>query len=420
MSGQTFAEKILALKAGKDKTVTGEIVVISPDFVMSHDNSAAISKTFYKIGVDKIKNSEQLVIVLDHCVPAADQKYATNHKEIREFVKKHNIKHFYDVGHGICHQVLPAKGFVAPGRLILGSDSHTTTYGAFGAFSTGIGRSEAAAIWATGELWLMVPESYKINITGKFQNRVYAKDLILYIIGAIGADGALYKSIEFCGETIDNMTIASRMVLTNMSVEMGAKNAYIKPDEKTREHLKNRVKTEYTEIFPDKDAKYEKILNYNVTDLEPQIACPHTVDNVKAIKEVQGTPVNQILLGTCTNGRLEDLEIAADILKGKQISKDVRLLIFPASTKVFLEANKKGIIVPLVQAGGILMNSGCGPCLGAHEGVLAPGEVCLSTANRNFKGRMGCNEAEVYLASPATAAASALTGKITDPREFVN
>ena len=420
MSEQTFAEKILALKVGKDKTVPGEIVVVSPDYVMSHDNSAAISKTFAKIGIDKIKNPDQIVIVLDHCVPAADQKYATNHKEIREFVKKHNIKNFYDVGYGVCHQILPAKGFVAPGRLILGSDSHTTTYGAFGAFSTGIGRSEAAAIWATGELWLMVPESYKMQITGKFQNGVYAKDLILHIIGNIGADGALYKSVEFCGETIENMSIASRMVLANMSVEMGAKNAYIKPDEKTRTHLKNRVKGTYTEVFPDKNANYEKIFNYDVTNLDPQIACPHTVDNVKPIKNVIGTPVNQVLLGTCTNGRLEDLEVAANILKGNHISKDVRLLIFPASTKVFLEANKKGIIEPLVEAGGILMNAGCGPCLGAHEGVLAPGEVCLSTANRNFKGRMGCNEAEVYLASPATAAVSALTGKISDPREFID
>jgi len=417
--GKTFAEKILAQKSRITTVTSGEIIDVSPDYVMSHDNTAAISKTLYKTGVDKVKEPDKLVIILDHCVPAATEKYADNHKVIREFVKKQKIKNFFDINTGICHQVLPEKGFALPGKLILGSDSHTTTYGAFGAFSTGIGRSEMAVIYATGKLWLRVPETIKINISGTFPSGIFSKDLILKIIGDIGADGALYKAVEFCGNTVKNMSLPSRMVMTNMAVEMGAKIGYIEPDEKVFTWIEERKQADYEVITSDNDAVFESILNYNVDKLEPHIAAPHTVDNVYPVDKVKGKIIHQALLGTCTNGRLEDLAFAAKILKNKKIHSDVRLLIFPASFEIYREALSSGVADILLDSGGILMNPGCGPCLGAHEGALAPGEVCISTANRNFKGRMGCNESEVYLASPATVAASALTGKITDFREIL-
>jgi len=417
--GSTFAEKILAKKAGKSSVEPGEIVDISPDFVMSHDNTAAISKTFYNIGVEKVKEPEKLVIILDHCVPAATEKYADNHKVIREFVKKQNIENFFDINWGICHQVLPENGFALPGKLILGSDSHTTTYGAFGAFSSGIGRSEMAVIYATGKIWLRVPETIKIEITGTFPYGVSSKDLILKIIGDIGADGALYKAVEFSGETVKNMSLSSRMTMTNMSVEMGAKIGYMEPDDKVIKWIQDRKKVEYDIVTSDNDAVFEATLHYNVNGLEPHVAAPHTVDNVSTLKEVKGKKINQALLGTCTNGRVEDLNLAAEILKGKKIHQDVRLLIFPASHEIYREILKNGTAEILLDSGGILMNPGCGPCLGAHEGALAPGEVCISTANRNFKGRMGCNEAEVYLGSPATVAASAVKGKLADFRELI-
>lgn len=416
----TFAEKILAQKSGKDKVVPHQIVTISPDKIMSHDNSAAIAGIFRKIGVEKVIHPDKVVIILDHCVPAASERYALNHKETREFVKEQGIKHFYEINSGICHQVLPEKGYALPGTLILGSDSHTTTYGAFGAFAAGIGRSEAAVIWATGKIWLRVPETFQIRVKGTFSPGVYAKDLILHIIGDLGADGALYKAVEFCGLTIEKMSIGGRMTLCNMAAEMGAKIGYTLSDDKTRDWLKGRIGDKgYEEVFSDENAAFTQQREYDVSSLEPQVACPHTVDNVKPISEVEGTKINQVLIGTCTNGRLEDLQIAADILKGKQISPDARLLVFPASAEVLREALKKGIIEQLSQSGAMIMNPGCGPCLGAHEGVLAPGEVCLSTANRNFKGRMGCKDAFIYLASPATAAASAIKGQISNPQNFI-
>jgi len=414
--GKTFAEKILALKSGKKSVITGEIVTVSPDIVMSHDNTAAIAKKFKQIGINKVKYPEKIVIPLDHCVPAATEKYAANHKEIREFVQEQKIENFYDINTGVCHQILPEKGHVLPGSLILGADSHTTTYGAFGAFSTGIGRSEVASIWATDEIWLRVPETIKINIEGDMPYGVYPKDIILNIIGDLGADGALYRAVEFSGKVIRKMDISGRMTLCNMAVEMGAKNGYVQPDEKTIEWLSSRTNKQYRVIKSDADAKFEKIINYDISKLEPQIACPHTVDNVRSVSKVAGTKINQALIGTCTNGRIEDLKIASEILKDKRISNKVRLLIFPASMEVYTEAMELGILRELVRSGAVIMNPGCGPCLGAHEGALAPGEVCLSTANRNFKGRMGCKEAEIYLASPATVAVSSLYGEITDVR----
>ncbi len=414
---QTFVQKILAKYSGKKEVKINEIVTIKPDHILTHDNTAAIIGTFNKIGVSKVFNPNQPVIVLDHCIPAATEKYAQNHKEIREFVKEQGLPNFYDINKGVCHQVVPEEGFVRPGGLVVGSDSHTTTYGAFGAFSCSIVRSEAAYIWATGEIWLKVPESFKIIVTGKFSKGVSAKDLILYIINDLRADGATYKSVEFYGETISEMSISERMVLSNMTAEMGGKNGICFADAKTEEWLKGRVKLPYEPVLADEDAKYERILKYNVDELEPQIAYPHTVDNVKPISESLGIKIEQALIGTCTNGRLEDLEKAARILKGKTVA--IRTLVFPASWMVYKDALNKGVISDLIDSGCVIMNPGCGPCLGAHEGTLAPKEVCISTANRNFKGRMGCKEAFVYLGSPETVAASALKGEIADPREVI-
>ena len=417
--GKTFAEKILAIKSGKESTVAGEIVTVSPDIVLSHDNTAAISKKFLQIGVKTVSHPGKIVIILDHCIPAASEKYATNHKIIREFVEEQDIENFFDINVGVCHQVLPEKGYVLPGTLVLGADSHTTTHGAFGAFAAGIGRSEVASIWANDKIWLKVPETIKIEVSGKLPIGLYPKDIILHIIGNLGADGVLYKSVEFTGNIIKEMDISGRMTLCNMSVEMGAKNAYVEPDEKTVQWLSSRTKRKYEIIKSDPDAVYEKVIKHQMNELEPQIACPHTVDNVKPVSEVIGTKINQALIGTCTNGRINDLKIASEILKDKTIFKNTRLLVFPASMEVYTEAMELGILKELVKSGAVIMNPGCGPCLGAHEGALAPGEICLSSANRNFKGRMGCKDAEVYLASPATVAASALSGEITDVRGYL-
>ncbi|MCD6453940.1 MAG: 3-isopropylmalate dehydratase large subunit [Candidatus Aminicenantes bacterium] len=416
--GKTLAEKILSIKSGTDSRA-GDIVMARPDFVMSHDNSAAIARHFAKIGIPKVEIPDKTVIILDHVVPPSTVEYAENHKFIRKFVKEQGIKNFYDINNGICHQVFTEEGFALPGTLALGSDSHTTTYGALGAFAAGIGRTEMASIWATGELWLKVPQTIKIIIKGNLPEGVYAKDVILYIIGQIGADGATYKAVEFAGPVVENFTIASRMVLSNMAAEMGAKAGYVPPDEKTLEYLKGRAKKEFEPIKSDPDASYEKVLEFDVSQLVPQVAAPHTVDNVKPISEVEGLEFHQGLIGTCTNGRVEDLEVAAKILKGKKVHPGVRLLIFAASWKEYIEALKRGIIQTLAEAGAVVMNPGCGPCLGAHEGVIASGERALSTSNRNFKGRMGSKEGEIYLASPATVAASSIEGKITDPRKYL-
>jgi len=415
--GETFAEKLLARKAGLEAVVPGQIVTVQPDKLLTHDNTSAIAKTFRKIGVERIANPDMNVIVLDHVVPAANETYAQGHKEIREFVQEQGISSFYDVGEGICHQVLPEQGHALPGTLIVGSDSHTPSHGAFGAFAAGIGRTEAAAVMATGEIWLRVPESLRIIVQGTLPDRVSVKDLVLYIIGDIGADGADYKSVEFAGPTIEAMSIGSRQVLCNMAAEMGAKNGYVAPDDTTRAWLAGRTNVAYEEVHPDPDADYAQVLTYDVSELAPQIARPHRVDNVVPVGEVAGLEIDQALVGTCTNGRLEDLAAAAEILRGRKISRRVRLLVLPASREVLLAAIEAGIVSDLVAAGATLLNPGCGPCLGAHEGCMAPGERTISTANRNFKGRMGSREAEIYLGSPATVAASALTGVITDPRD---
>ena len=415
--GKTFAEKILARKAGLDEVVPGQIVTVRPDKLLTHDNTSAIAKTFRKIGIDRIFDPNMNVIILDHVVPAANETYAQSHRETREFVREQGISAFYDIGAGICHQVLPEQGHALPGLLIVGSDSHTPSHGALGAFAAGIGRTEAAAVMATGEIWLRVPESIRIVVDGVFPKRVSATDLVLRIIGDIGADGADYKSVEFAGPTVEAMSVASRQVLCNMAAEMGAKNGYVAPDGTTRAWLEGRTETAYQEVLPDPDASYVQILHYDVGDLVPQVAKPHRVDNVAPITEVAGIPIDQALIGTCTNGRLEDLQAAADILRRRVIAPGVRLLVLPASREILLEAIATGLVADLVTAGATLLNPGCGPCLGAHQGCMAPGERTISTANRNFKGRMGSREAEIYLASPATVAASALTGVIADPRQ---
>ncbi len=415
--GKTFIQKVFENKLGK-LVKEGEIVFVEPDYILTHDNTAAIIKKLAQVkeGI-KVKNPERLVIILDHVIPAANASTANNHKQIREFVKKQSIVHFYDIGSGICHQVLPEKGLAVPGSIIVGSDSHTCTYGAFGAFSTGIDRTEAAGIWITGETWFKIPKSYKIVLTGRFQDGVSAKDLILKIIGDLGADGANYKSIEYHGDGIKNLSISDRMTIANMAVEMGAKNSVFPVDDRTRVWLKERGVTDYPEIWADEDAVYEKEYYYNLEDVTPLVAFPHSVDNVKDIRVAVGIKIDQCFIGTCTNGRIEDLHIAAKILKDKKINSSIRLLILPASREVYQQAVEDGTLALLIKSGAIILPPGCGPCLGAHQGVMADGEVTISTANRNFKGRMGNKNSFIYLASPATVAASALTGKISDPGE---
>ena len=415
--GKTLTEKVLGRKAGRD-VKAGDVVSVSPDYVLSHDNSAAIIQEFRKLGVKKVKAPGKIVIVLDHIVPAADEKYAQNHKTIREFVAEQGIANFFDINAGICHQVLPEQGFALPGSVIVGSDSHTPSYGALGAFAAGIGRTETACTWATDEIWLRVPETLRIDLSGRLGPRVSAKDLSLKLIGDHGAEMANYMAVEFAGPAAGDFSVGARLTLANMSAEMGAKNGYFAPDAKALKWLEGRARGPFEVLVSDPDARYESVLAYDLGRLEPQVAVPHSVDNVKPVSEVAGRTVNQVLIGTCTNGRLEDLETAAAILKGRKVAKSVRVLVIPASWEVYREALKSGALAVLVDAGCVILNSGCGPCLGAHEGLLAAGEVCLSTSNRNFRGRMGHRDSEIYLASPATAAASAVTGRITDPRGF--
>jgi len=414
----TISEKILAKSADKNRVEPGEIIDAKVDMAMSHDNAALVSKVFGEIGIKNVWNPDKIVIILDHRVPANNIKAAEAHKKIRDFIRKQKIKHFYDAGEGICHQVMIEKGHARPGMLVVGTDSHTTTYGAIGAFSTGIGATEMAAVWATGKLWLKVPETIKININGAPPNLVTSKDIILHIIGKIKSDGANYKAIEFYGETIDKMSIESRLTMSNQSMEAGAKAAIIPPDSKTIEYVKSRTKESFDIVKADNDAKYEEILDFDVTDLEPMVACPHTVDNVKPVREVAGLEINQAVLGSCTNGRLEDLELAAKIIDGKNVHKNVRMIVVPASREIYLKAIEKGFIQKFVKAGAMVINPGCGPCLGAHQGILASGERAITSTNRNFRGRMGSPDSEIYLASPATVVASAIRGEITDPRDL--
>ncbi|MGO8806421.1 MAG: homoaconitase large subunit [Candidatus Bathyarchaeia archaeon] len=416
-----ITEKILAKASGKKTVHPGEIVDANVDMVMVHDLTGPLAvEAFNKIGVKKVWDNQKAVVILDHQVPAESVKAAELHKTMRQFAKDQNLR-IYDIGRGgICHQVMPEKGHVVPGTVIVGADSHTCTYGAFGAFATGIGSTEAAAVLATGKIWLKVPEALKINVTGKFPKYVTAKDLILSIIGKVSVEGAIYESAEFTGQTIKNMSISGRMTLCNMAVEMGAKNGIIEPDEITREFLKGRVKNlpDFEVLKSDKDAVYKSTSEFDVSKMEPQIACPSSVDNVKPVSEVGNVVIEQAFIGSCTNGRIEDLRLAAQVLKGRRIKDGVRALVIPASQEVYKQALDEGLMETFTDAGAIVCGSACGPCLGGHIGLLAAGETCVSTSNRNFIGRMGSTQASVYLASPATVAASAVTGKITDPRKL--
>ena len=412
-----ISEKILSVKAGHEVT-PGEIIEIAVDLAMSHDGTSPPAiKTFEKIS-DKVWDNEKIVIVFDHNIPANTIGSAEFQKVARNFIKTQGIKNHYIHGEGICHQVLPEKGHVEPGKVIVGADSHTCTYGAFGAFSSGMGATDLAMVYATGKTWFMVPEAFKIEVEGNLRPGITSKDLILNIIGEIGIAGATYKTAEFCGETIDNLDVESRMTMTNMAIEMGAKNGIMKPNEATIKYVCERTgksKDQLNIFESDKDAVYEKEFLFDVNDMEAQIACPNDVDNVKPLSQVAGTHVDQGFIGSCTNGRLSDLAQAAAVLEGKQVHDDVRLIIIPASKEIYQKAMDLGYIKTFLDAGAIVSNPGCGPCLGGHMGVLSEGETSISSTNRNFKGRMGDPNSSVYLANAGVVAASAISGFIENP-----
>jgi 3-isopropylmalate/(R)-2-methylmalate dehydratase large subunit len=416
--GQTFAEKILAQKAGLDSVAPGQIVEVAPDVALSHDNTAAIADIFHQIGVARVARPDIHVVVLDHACPAPTARHAQNHKSIREFVAEQSIANFYDVGRGVCHQVLAEEGFALPGTLIVGADSHTPTAGAFGAFAVGVGRSEMAAILATAHIWLRVPESLKIVVHGQLREGVTSKDLALHAIGDLGADGGLYQSVEWHGEGIEALDMEARMVIPNLMAEMGAKNAYIPPDDVTFAWLEKRARKPYDSIYPDSEGTYARVVEYDASAIEPMVARPHTVDNVAPVQEVAGTRIDQAFLGTCTNGRLSDLAAAARVLEGRKVAPGVRLIVIPASSEVYLAALDAGYLRTFAEAGAVIESPGCGPCMGNHLGIPAEGEVTISTANRNFRGRMGTQESEIYLASPLVVAASAAAGEIVHPEDL--
>ncbi len=416
---KTVSEKILARASGMEEVSAGEIVKANVDVAMMPDLTTILAVNAMKaMGSERIWDREKVVIILDHVAPASTLMAATVHRDIRRFAREQGLKHLYDVESGVCHQVLPEKGHVKPGALVIGADSHTCTHGAFGAFATGVGSTDMGAILATGKTWLKVPETIKVEVEGTLPGYVAPKDLILYVIGVIGADGATYNAVEFAGSTISEMSVSGRMTLCNMAIEMGGKTGIVEPDEKTFRFLRERTDGVFSPVHADDDADYRKTLKLEVSDLEPQVACPHKVDNVRPLSEVAGTRIDQAFIGSCTNGRLEDLRAAASILRGRKVHRDVRLLVVPSSREVYLNALDEGIVQGLVESGAMFSNPSCGACFGGHIGLLAPGEVGLTTSNRNFKGRQGSPEAEVYLASPAVTAASAVAGAITDPREM--
>ncbi|MEI6695567.1 MAG: aconitase/3-isopropylmalate dehydratase large subunit family protein [Bacteroidota bacterium] len=403
MIGKTFAEKIFDAEKGS-------IVFKKPDIVLTHDNTSSIEKTFIKMGGSKVFDAEQLLIVLDHNAPPTDAKLANDYQRIRDFATEQGIRKFHDVGQGICHQIMAE--YAKPKMLIVGSDSHSCTAGAFNAYAAGIDRTESAGLWKQGETWFRVPETIKINLIGKMQKAVYAKDLSLWIIGMIGSSGADYMSIEYHGEGVKTLTISDRMTLCNLASEMGAKNSVFPADEVLEMHFGTQLQG----LWADDNAIYAQEININLNDIFPVVAAPHNVDNVKAVSEVQGTKIQQALIGTCTNGRLEDLREAAVVLKGKKLPKDFQLLVIPASKTIYMQAMKEGLIEIFMEAGANVLSTSCGPCLGTGQGIPADDINVISTANRNFKGRMGNPKANIYLASPATVAYSSLKGEICDPR----
>jgi 3-isopropylmalate/(R)-2-methylmalate dehydratase large subunit len=427
MAGMTIAQKILARATGRPFVAVGDVVEPEVDLAMSHENAALVINQFHEIftGTGRepaVWDPSRIAIIFDHRVPAESSKTATNQKKVREFVRAHAIAKFHDIrgdSGGICHQVLAESGYDRPGSVIVGTDSHTTSHGAFGAFAFGIGATEMAAVWTLGRvLNVEVPATIKVVVSGEPRPGVLPKDIILNLIGTLRAEGANFRVLEFHGDTIRRMSMSGRLVLCNMAVEAGATSGIVPADAETLKFLRTEAKVTgpIAALAPDTDAAYERVVEIDASALSPQIACPHTVDNVKAIDAVQGTKVNQVVIGSCTNGRLDDLEVAARILRGKKVSDETRMLVFPASWRIYREALHRGYIADLIDAGAVVMNPGCGCCLGVHQGALGDGEVALSTTNRNFKGRMGNAKAEVYLCSPAVAAASAVAGVITDPR----
>jgi len=416
--GKTISEKIISEHVGRE-VHAGEFVVAKVDVVMAQDGTGPLSvQEFKKMGMEKVFDKENSILFIDHASPSSRKELSNSQKLLREFSKKTGA-YLSDIGEGICHQRL-VEDWVNPGDLVVGADSHTCTSGALGAFSTGMGSTDIALAFALGKVWLKVPETHKFIIKGKLPEGVYSKDIILDIIGKIGADGATYKAMEFEGETIEDLSMSSRFVITNMAIEAGGKTGLIAPDEITRRYLKSRDREDkFREIKSDSDADFENVIEIDVNKLEPSVAFPHTVDNVKGISEIDDIKMDQVFIGTCTNGRLEDLRIAASILKGKKRHPDTRLIVIPSSKEVLLEALQEGLIEVFIEAGAAVESPGCGPCVGIHKGILADGERVLSTQNRNFLGRMGNPKGFIYLGSPATAAASAIEGKIADPRRYL-
>lgn len=415
--GKTLAEKIIGSHAKKDVSA-GQIALVSVDVCLTQDGTGPLAiRQLQKIDLEKAVNPKRTVLFLDHAAPSPRRELANDHITIRKFAQKTGAC-LSEVGEGVCHQII-AESYLNPGDILIGADSHTCTGGALGAFATGMGSTDVAVGIALGKTWLRVPETFKVEVKGEFRKGAYPKDLILSLIGRIGADGATYKALEFCGSTIEKMSMSGRFTLSNMAVEAGAKAGLIASDETTREFLKAQGREDkFKKLEPDKDAHYEKVIQIDASELKPVVAFPHTVDNVKPISEARGTKINQVFIGTCTNGRLEDLEVAARMIAGKKKHPRVRMIVVPASKAVFLDALDAEYIKTLVGFGAAIMAPGCGPCVGVHEGILGDGEVCLATMNRNFKGRMGNPEGFIYLASPATAAATAIAGEIADPREF--
>lgn len=412
-------EKILAKASGKDRVTTGEIVNAKVDFAEINDLYLQTVYSFREMGGKKVWDPDRVAFVFDHYAPAPTIKSAKIHQEMRAFARENNLTYHFDINCGVCHQVMPERGLIYPGMIIVATDSHTTTHGAFGAFGTGVGATDMATVLISGELWFRVPEIIEVRIEGTPPKGVYPKDVIFHILGQIKADGAVYKAIDFTGSYVEQLDVAGRMTICNMAVEMGAKTAYMQPNQKVLDYVAKRAVRPFEVQYTDDDFAYSESYVFDVSALSPQVAVPHSVDHVRPLETVEKVRVDQGFIGSCTGGREEDIAVAAQILKGKKLPPYVRLVVIPASTEVMQVCLEKGYLQTLIEAGATLSTPGCGPCLGAHEGVLAPGEVCITASNRNFPGRMGSTEAEIYLASPATVAASVLNGYLTDPRTLL-
>lgn len=419
--GMTMTQKILADHAGLESVKAGDLIKVKLDLVLGNDITAPVAiKEFKNIGASKVFDKKKIAIVPDHFTPNKDIKSAEQVKFIREFSREMGIENFFEIGQmGIEHALIPEKGLVAAGDVVIGADSHTCTYGALGAFSTGIGSTDMAAGMATGEAWFKVPDAIKFVLAGKPSKWVSGKDIILHIIGMIGVDGALYQSMEFTGDGLKHLSIDDRFTIANMAIEAGGKNGIFEVDEKTIDYMKEHSSKKYRIFKADEDAEYSRVIQIDLSALKPVVAFPHLPDNTRTIDKVGHVAIDQVVIGSCTNGRIEDMRVAAEVLKGKKVHERVRLIVFPATQKIYLQALREGLLEIFVEAGGAVSTPTCGPCLGGHMGILAKGERALSTTNRNFVGRMGHPESEVYLASPAVAAASAITGRISSPEEVV-